>query len=95
MLEPEAVRLSFGCGPGMCDMDTSTSAGDGTKLYVGGAEGLIKAGLALWCHDTVMFDPHLVHVNFATGPPLIYYSLSSRPNEQRAIFLRPQPSGWI
>lgn len=42
MSEPEAVKMLFACGPGMCDMDATTTAEEGTKIFIGGAEGMLK-----------------------------------------------------
>lgn len=41
MAEPEAVRMSFACGPGMCDMDVGKT-GEGSRIFAGGAEGMLK-----------------------------------------------------
>lgn len=42
MGEPEAVKMMFACGPGMCDMDVSTVPVEGARIFAGGAEGMIK-----------------------------------------------------
>ena len=34
--------MAFACGPGMCDMDVSTALAEGTRIFAGGAEGMIK-----------------------------------------------------
>lgn len=44
MSEPEAVEMVFACGPGMCDMDTATTKGEGVRIFAGGAEGMVKVG---------------------------------------------------
>ena len=41
MSEPEGVKMSLTCGPGMCDMDTASTK-DGPRVFAGGAEGLLK-----------------------------------------------------
>lgn len=41
MSEPEGVKMSLTCGPGMCDMDTASTK-DGLRMFAGGAEGLLK-----------------------------------------------------
>lgn len=46
MSEPEAVRLMFACGPGMCDLG-ATGAGEGARILAGGAEGMLKVS-AIW-----------------------------------------------
>lgn len=46
-LEAEAVKVAFACGPGICDMDVATTtANEGTRIFVGGAEGFVKVGRA-------------------------------------------------
>lgn len=42
MPEPEAVKVTFGCGPGICDMDVAQSKDEGERIYIGGAEGYLK-----------------------------------------------------
>ncbi|CAN0073069.1 unnamed protein product, partial [Scytosiphon promiscuus] len=42
MSETEAVRVWDACGPGVCDMDTATTAGAGQRIFAGGAEGMVK-----------------------------------------------------
>lgn len=43
MSEPEAVKMVFACGPGMCDMDAgSIATEEGVKIFTGGAEGMLK-----------------------------------------------------
>lgn len=43
MSEPEAVKMVFACGPGMCDMDVATAATEGgVRIFTGGAEGMLK-----------------------------------------------------
>lgn len=47
MSEPEAVKMMFACGPGICDMDVSRDiAGDGgVRIFAGGAEGMLKVSV--------------------------------------------------
>lgn len=46
MSEPEAVKMVFACGPGMCDMDACTTAAEGIRIFAGGAEGMLKVSVA-------------------------------------------------
>lgn len=54
MPEPEAVKMTFGCGPGMCDMDVAHSKDEGERIYIGGAEGYLKVRVVLEMMDTLM-----------------------------------------